>query len=75
VDENGQEFFKPKLISRQNYKNSYKRNINLNNKISKYENEKKMDIFDKNYSYWKKYNSNKEKLYNKYYNNINEPHI
>ena len=34
-----------------------------------------MDIFDKNFSYWKKYGSNKEKLYNKYYTNINEPHI
>ena len=36
---------------------------------------KKMDIFNKNYLYWKKYNSNKEKLYNKFYNNINEPHF
>ena len=73
VDENGQEYFKPKLISRQYYTNNSKRN---NNSI-KYEdeNEKKMDIFNKNYLYWKKYNSNKEKLYNKFYNNINEPHF
>ena len=73
VDENGQEYFKPKLISRQYYTNYSKRN---NNSV-KYEdeNEKKMDIFNKNYLYWKKYNSNKEKLYNKYYNNINEPHF
>ena len=73
VDENGQEYFKPKLISRQYYANYSKRN---NNSV-KYENEneKKMDIFNKNYLYWKKYNSNKEKLYNKYYNNVNEPHL
>ena len=73
VDENGQEYFKPKLISRQYYANNSKRN---NNSV-KYEdeNEKKMDIFNKNYLYWKKYNSNKEKLYNKYYNNINEPYF
>jgi hypothetical protein len=73
VDENGQEYFKPKLISRQYYTNNSKRN---NNSV-KYEdeNEKKIDIFNKNYLYWKKYNSNKEKLYNKYYNNINEPHF
>lgn len=71
VDENGQEYFKPKLISRQYYANNSKRN---NNSV-KYgdESEKKIDIFNKNYLYWKKYNSNKEKLYSKYYNNINEP--
>ena len=54
VDENGQEYFKPKLISRQYYANYSKRN----NNSAKYENEneKKMDIFNKNYLYWKKYN-------------------
>ena len=35
-----------------------------------------MDVFNKNYLYYKKYNSNKEKLYNKYYYNYtNEPYI
>ena len=72
ADENGQEFFKPKLISRQYYSNNSRKNINnINN-----ENDEKIDVFNKNYLYYKKYDSNKEKLYNKYYYNYtNEPHI
>ena len=85
ADENGQEFFKPNLISKQYYSNISKRNnsnnINNNNNsnnnsIDQIENNDKIDVFSKNYLYYKKYNSNKEKLYNKYYYNYtNEPHI
>ena len=32
-----------------------------------------MDIFNKNYLYWKKYNLDKENLYNKFYEQKNEP--
>ena len=72
ADENGQEFFKPKLISRQYNSNNAKKSIN-NLNIS---NKEKIDVFNKNYLYYKKYDSNKEKLYNKYYyNHTNEPHI
>ena len=61
-DENGNIFFKPKLISKTKYKN--------NNE------EKKDDIFHKNYFFWKKYKYDKEQLYQKYYsNNKYEPII
>ena len=73
ADENGQEFFKPKLISKQYFSNNIKKN---KNKINEIENNDKIDVFNKNYLYYKKYNSNKEKLYNKYYYSYtNEPHI
>ena len=70
-DENGQEFFKPKLISRQTFLYNKKNNGNIN----EIEGDDKIDVFNKNYLYYKKYNSNKEKLYQYYYNNTNEPHI
>ena len=50
LDEKGNELFKPKLISKQNF--------NSNSKSS--------DIFDKNYAYYKKYNYNKKQLFQKY---------
>jgi hypothetical protein len=60
-DEKGNIFFKPKLISKQI--NEENKTINVN-------------IFNKNYCYWKKYNLDKEELYKKYYeNNKNEPTI
>jgi hypothetical protein len=34
-----------------------------------------MDIFNKNYLYWKKYSLNKENLYNKFYQNKGEPNF
>ena len=72
ADENGQEFFKPKLISRQYNSNNAKKSTNNPN----INNNEKIDVFNKNYLYYKKYDSNKEKLYNKYYyNHTNEPHI
>ena len=83
ADENGQEFFKPNLISKQYYSNITKKNNinnninnNNNNSIDEIENNDKIDVFSKNYLYYKKYNSDKEKLYNKYYYNYtNEPHM
>ena len=50
-DQNGNELFKPKLISKQ------------------YNSNKSIDIFDKNYAYYKKYNLDKKNLYNKFYKN------
>ena len=64
-DEFGNIFFKPKLISKskKKYNNEETKSINYNE-----------SIFQKNYTYWKKYNLDKEKLYKKYYaNNKNEP--
>ena len=58
-DENGDFLFKPRLISRQQYKN--------NDEGKEKENKIKDDIFHKNYLFWKKYNSDKEQLYKKYY--------
>ena len=73
-DENGQEFFKPKLVSKQYFLNNYKKNNNIS--LDEIDSNQKMDVFNKNYLYYKKYNSNKEKLYNKYYYNYtNEPYI
>ena len=68
--DNGQEYFKPKLISNQNFYhkkvNNSTNNINLND-------QENIDIFKKNYLYWKKYNLDKEKLYDKFYENSNGP--
>ena len=61
--ENGQDFFKPKLISRQL---SFTKNTNKKEDI---------DIFNKNYLYWEKYNLNKKNLYNKFYQKKAEPKI
>ena len=55
-DEKGNELFKPKLISRQ---------------INTEKTEKTIDIFDKNYSYYKKYEMDKNRLIKKFYNNLN----
>ena len=67
--QSGQDFFKPKLISKQFSftKNKIKNDINNEN------NEENMDIFNKNYLYWKKYNLDKENLYMKFYEKKNEP--
>ena len=59
-DENGNIFFKPKLISRSTYEENKTTNEN---------------IFNKNYYYWKKYNLDKKELYKKYYDNKKEPII
>ena len=73
-DENGQELFKPKLIAKQHFLNNYKKNNNVS--LDEIKSNEKMDVFNKNYLYYKKYNSNKAKLYNKYYDNYtNEPYI
>ena len=49
---------------------------NNNSRINQIENNDKIDVFNKNYLYYKKYNSNKENLYNKYYcSYTNEPYI
>ena len=73
-DENGQELFKPKLIAKQYFLNNYTKNNNFS--LDEIKNNEKMDVFNKNYLYYKKYNSNKAKLYNKYYDNYtNEPFI
>lgn len=55
LDEKGNELFKPKLISKQYYNNN--------------NSSKNSDIFVKNYSYYKKYNYNKNQLFQKYYKN------
>ena len=52
-DEKGNELFKPKINSNQSYTNK----------------EENINIFDKNYSYYKKYNFNKKQLYKKFYKN------
>ena len=62
-EESGQYFFKPKLISKQL--------SSMKNK--KEDNNKNMDIFNKNYLYWEKYNLNKQNLYNKLYQNKGHP--
>ena len=73
-DENGNIFFRPKLISKQNFKNEENKTIN-NNETNKNE-IKDNDIFSKNYFYWKKYSLDKEELFAKYYdNNKYEPVI
>ena len=59
VDENGYDLFKPKLISK-------KYNNKKSQDQSKTNNQEQEDVFNKNYSYYKKYISNKEKLYQKY---------
>ena len=63
-EESGQYFFKPKLISKQlsSIKNKKEKNDNKN-----------IDIFNKNYLYWEKYNLNKQNLYNKLYQNKGHP--
>ena len=62
-EESGQYFFKPKLISKQ-----------LSSIKNKKENDNKnIDIFNKNYLYWEKYNLNKQNLYNKLYQNKGHP--
>ena len=61
-DENGNLFFKPKIISKPKYINEENKSIN-NNGL------KENDVFNKNYFYWKKYSLDKEELYKKYYNN------
>ena len=58
-DENGNIFFRPKLISKQNFKNEENKTINNNEN-------KDNDIFHKNYFYWKKYSLDKEELFTKY---------
>ncbi len=73
LDENGQELFKPKLISKQYFLHTLKKNNHR--KIEEIENNEKIDVFNKNYLYYKKYNSNKEKLKKKIYYNRNIPHI
>ena len=65
----GQDFFKPKLISKQFSLNK----IKTKNDINKEKNMENMDIFNKNYLYWKKYNLDKENLYNKFYEQNYEP--
>ena len=67
--QSGQDFFKPKLISKQFSFTKSKTKKDINNEIST----ENMDIFNKNYLYWKKYNLNKENLYNKFYEKKNEP--
>ena len=63
--QSGQDFFKPKLISKQ---------FSFSKTKTKKENtEENMDIFNKNYLYWKKYNLDKENLYNKFYEQNYEP--
>ena len=65
----GQDFFKPKLISKQFSLTKIKTKNDINNE----KNMENMDIFNKNYLYWKKYNLDKENLYNKFYEQKNEP--
>ena len=63
--QSGQDFFKPKLISKQ---------FSFSKTKTKKENtEENMDIFNKNYLYRKKYNLDKENLYNKFYEQNYEP--
>ena len=69
--ENGQDFFKPKLISKQLSFVKANNTSNINDK----ENKGNEDIFNKNYLYWKKYNINKRNLYNKFYESKAEPKI
>ena len=64
--ESGQNFFKPKLISKQL---SFVKNKNKKEK-DEIEN---MDIFNKNYLYLEKYNLNKKNLYNKLYKDKGHP--
>jgi hypothetical protein len=67
-EQSGQDFFKPKLISKQfSYSKIKNRSDNSDND--------NMDIFNKNYLYWKKYSLNKENLYNKFYENKGEPNF
>ena len=69
-DEFGNILFRPKLISKSKIKNNKEENKTAINTKNNEPNEN--DIFHRNYIYWKKYNLDKEELYNKYYNNKNE---
>ena len=60
-DENGHLLFKPNLIRTRNYNNE---NIKINNCYG--------NIFEKNYLAYRKYDLKKEKLIQKYYNNLAE---
>ena len=57
--ESGQDYFKPKLISKNLSFIKNKKEINDNNN--------NIDIFNKNYLYWEKYSLRRQILYNKYY--------
>ena len=62
--ESGQDFFRPKLISKNLSFIKNKKEIDDNNN---------MDIFNKNYLYLEKYNLKRQNLYNKYYENRGKP--
>ena len=62
--ESGQDFFKPKLISK---------NLSFIKNKKEIDDKNNIDIFNKNYLYLEKYNLKRQNLYNKYYENRGKP--